>query len=99
MAHKRQDQTEASLNRTLEVVEETNTTGDAILEMFNEQTEKLKKIENELTDVLSEMDLAKNIMRSFLRRLKADKFILMFVILIVLGVLGLVIFVSVKKKK
>jgi t-SNARE complex subunit (syntaxin) len=93
-----QDKTEAALQRTLMSINEANDIGDATLQKLAEQTEQIKRIDEQVTDIASELDRAKDVMTSFLKRASTDKLILVFVVLIILCVVGLVIFIAVIRR-
>jgi t-SNARE complex subunit (syntaxin) len=93
-----QDKTEAALQRTLMSINEANDIGDATLQKLAEQTEQIKRIDEQVTDIASELDRAKDVMTSFVKRASTDKLILVFVVLIILCVVGLVIFIAVIRR-
>mmetsp|Transcript_18785 Transcript_18785/g.33330 ORF Transcript_18785/g.33330 Transcript_18785/m.33330 type:complete len:228 (+) Transcript_18785:201-884(+) len=96
-SHTTQDKTEAALKRTLQTMNDTNQVADATLEALTAQTQQIKKIDEDLTNVASEMDRAKDVMKSFVRRAMTDRLILIFLVLIIVAVIVLVIFLAINK--
>jgi len=98
-AHGVQDQTDEALKRTLMSINEANDIGDAVINRLAEQSEQIKKIDDGLTNIRTELDLATDILKSFVKRMMTDKLIIIVVMVIIFGVIGVVIYLAVTKKK
>lgn len=91
-----QDKTEDALTRTLRSANEANDIGDETIQRLAEQTDQIKKIDEGLSEIQSELGKAQDILKSFLKRAATDKLIVIFIVLIVFAFLGLVIYLSVR---
>ncbi len=94
-----QDKTEEALHRTLNIANETTEIGEGLVTKLGEQNEQLDKIGEGLENIASELDKAKSVMTSFLKRVMTDKVILFFTLLVVLGLVGLIVYIIVDQVK
>mmetsp|Transcript_16939 Transcript_16939/g.20907 ORF Transcript_16939/g.20907 Transcript_16939/m.20907 type:complete len:233 (+) Transcript_16939:82-780(+) len=97
--HVVQDKTEQSLARSLAEANEMNQIGEETLVKMNEQTDQIKKINEQLDNMDSELSKAEDIMKSMIRRMMTDKLVLLFIGLIIFGILGIIIYVAVKPEQ
>eukprot|EP01029_Cantina_marsupialis_P029337 TRINITY_DN780130_c0_g1_i1.p1 TRINITY_DN780130_c0_g1~~TRINITY_DN780130_c0_g1_i1.p1 ORF type:complete len:251 (-),score=66.21 TRINITY_DN780130_c0_g1_i1:282-1034(-) len=80
-----------SLKNTARMGEETKDVGLKASAQLDEQTDKLGKIHQDLTDIQSSLVRSRALIRSFTRRMMTDKLILMFLGLILIGLVAIVI--------
>mmetsp|Transcript_2591 Transcript_2591/g.6035 ORF Transcript_2591/g.6035 Transcript_2591/m.6035 type:complete len:227 (+) Transcript_2591:483-1163(+) len=97
-AHATQDKTGEALGRIKRTAGEMNETADNITERLAQQRDQLHNINEGLIQVQTELDLAKDIMSSFVKRVMTDKLIVIIVVLIVLGFCGLGIYLGIRDK-
>ncbi|GBG26634.1 Hypothetical Protein FCC1311_028552 [Hondaea fermentalgiana] len=97
-AHDTQDETGRALDRIKKTAGEMNETADNITENLAQQKEQLHNINEGLIQVQTELDLAKAIMTSFVKRVMTDKLIIIFVVLIILAFCGLGVYLGVRDK-
>lgn len=94
-----QNKTLATLDdaeRTLLATEETAADATAKLQA---QTEQMRKINDDLDQLDSEVERAKKELNAFIRRMMTDKILICFAILVLLGIILIVVFNFVIKKK
>lgn len=69
-------------------------TGSDILTNLDEQEEKLKRISNRADNINSTLSKGKQLMRSMARRVVTNKLIMALIVLVILGTIGLVIYLK-----
>ncbi|KAJ3336672.1 putative plant SNARE 11 [Gonapodya sp. JEL0774] len=88
----------ASTARTKHVIEETIHIGMDVNEALKRQTEEIKKIDDAMDQVGSNLKRAEKQLRVFMRRLATDKIFMALIFLIVLGILGAILVNFLKPK-
>ncbi|KXS11600.1 hypothetical protein M427DRAFT_114811 [Gonapodya prolifera JEL478] len=88
----------ASTARTKHVIEETINIGMEVNEALKRQTEEIKKIDDGMDQVGSNLKRAEKQLRVYMRRLATDKIFMVLIFLIVLGILGAILVNFLKPK-
>jgi len=96
-AKKVQDASLTSLDHTLNTIEQSKTVAAETSTKLHEQTEKIKKIDEGVSEIQTNLKMAAKQLRSFARRIATDKLIMGFIVLIILAVIFVIIWSSVKK--
>ena len=81
----------AALTRSEKVVDETEVIGNDAANTLRKQTEQIKKMNDDLDQLDSEVNRAKKELNAFIRRMMTDKIILCFALLIVIGIIVIVV--------
>ncbi len=81
----------AALTRSEKIVDETETIGNDAANTLRKQTEQIKKMNDDLDQLDSEVNRAKKELNAFIRRMMTDKIILCFAVLIVVGIIVIVV--------
>lgn len=81
----------AALTRSEKIVDETETIGNDAANTLRKQTEQIKKMNDDLDQLDSEVNRAKKELNAFIRRMMTDKIILCFAVLIVIGIIVIVV--------
>jgi len=84
-----------STTRSQQLVEESKQIGTATTVKLKEQTEQIKEIDTQVMEVESNLKRADLLIRAFMRRMATDKFIMVFLFLIVVGILTIIIYKAV----
>ncbi|KAM9990588.1 hypothetical protein ACTFIY_006649 [Dictyostelium cf. discoideum] len=91
-----QQQDIKTTNGILQTVIETNNIGTATLQEMKIQEEKIKKINNDMDVIDSNLKLATRQMRSIARKMATDKIILGLILLIVAGIIVVIVYKTLK---
>jgi len=87
-----QESTLESTNRSKRMIEESKAVSSEASQKLKVQTEQMKNIDADIMRVESNLKRADLLLRAFLRRMATDKFIMIFLFLIVVGILTIVIY-------
>lgn len=90
-----QEQSLASTTRSKRMIEDSRAVGTEAAAKLKAQTEQLRNIDDDILKVESNLKRADLLIRAFLRRMATDKFIMVFLFLIVVGILTIVIYKAV----
>ncbi|KAJ1619892.1 hypothetical protein T492DRAFT_1082129 [Pavlovales sp. CCMP2436] len=93
-----QEQSLASTARSKRLIEESRSVGVETATKLHTQTEQLRNIDEDIMKVESNLKRADMLIRAFLRRMATDKFIMVFMFLIVIGILTIIIYKAVNPK-
>mmetsp|Transcript_42065 Transcript_42065/g.48411 ORF Transcript_42065/g.48411 Transcript_42065/m.48411 type:complete len:258 (+) Transcript_42065:43-816(+) len=85
-----------SLQKTKQLVAQSNEVGQSIQEELNRHTEVIRQIEEGIQDVESNIKRAQKLVRYFARTVKTDKYLLCILGIIVLAVFVILIYASVE---
>lgn len=99
MAKERQQEQAASLERQKEMLAATENVGTETMRQLKDQTEQMKNIDADIMRVESNLKRADLLVRAFLRRMATDKFILVFLFLIVVGLLTIIIYKAINPEE
>ncbi|KAK7195094.1 Qa-SNARE protein [Novymonas esmeraldas] len=91
-----QQSTLQSLGRSEKLLNETETLGNEAATTLRAQTEQIKRTNDELDEMHSELGRASTELKSFMRRMARDRLIIFFVIAIVVCIIVIVILAVVK---
>ena len=86
-ATKVQDESKESVQRTLALGYAAQSSGAAALQQLDENAETIQRIHEHADNIQSEMARAGKELRAFIRRQMTDKFVLLFMFLIFVGVI------------
>lgn len=105
-AHEVKDRIAKTQNKTLGTLDDaerillaTEDTAAEATAKLKSQTEQMRKINEDLDQLDSEVERAKKELNAFIRRMMTDKILICFAILVVLGIILVVVFNFVIKKK
>nr|KAJ3420014.1 hypothetical protein HK105_006217 [Polyrhizophydium stewartii] len=93
-----QDKTQESTARTQKVLDETINIGIAVNTELKDQGEKIRKIEEDVERVESNLRRADKQIRIFIRRMANDRIFILLILLMVVGVILAIVFTILKKK-
>jgi len=85
------------LDNTLQTIDHTREVGAATAQRLGEQTEQLKRIDEGVSEIQTNLKMAAKQLRSFTRRVATDKLIMAFICLIVIAIIFVIIWSSVHK--
>jgi len=88
-----------ALDNVLQTIEQTKETGVEIGNRLGQQTEQLQKTIEGVQEVQNYLKIASKELRAFARRVATDKLIMSFICLIVVGIIFVIIWESVKGNK
>lgn len=94
-----QDQTLASTARSKKMIEDSRSVGIETAQKLKAQTEQLRNIDEDIMKVESNLKRADLLIRAFLRRMATDKFIMVFMFLIVVGIITIIVYKAVHPAK
>jgi SNARE protein len=94
-----QTQSLESTTRSKKKIEEAKVIGMETSTKLKAGTEQLRNIDDDIMKVESNLMRADLLIRAFLRRMATDKFIMVFMFLIVVGILTIIIYKAVNPKK
>ncbi|KAK5580719.1 hypothetical protein RB653_000743 [Dictyostelium firmibasis] len=83
---------------TLETIIKVNEIGTSTLGEMAIQEGQMKRIQNDMNEIDSNLKLATRQMRSFARKMATDKIILGFILLIIAGIIVLIVYSTIKSK-
>lgn len=86
-----QNQQKSSLDRSLEMANAAQETGNATLEEIKRQEEVMSKAADELDNMDGELDRAKKVMHGMLTRAAGDNCVRILVIIVVLCIIGVIV--------
>eukprot|EP00744_Colponema_vietnamica_P005720 GILI01008356.1.p1 GENE.GILI01008356.1~~GILI01008356.1.p1 ORF type:complete len:275 (-),score=65.76 GILI01008356.1:200-1024(-) len=105
-AHEVKDRISKTQNKTLSTLDDaervllsTEDTAAEATAKLKAQTEQMKKINEDMDQLDSEVERAKKELNAFIRRMMTDKILICFAILVILGIVLVVVFNFVIKKK
>ncbi|KAN0048107.1 hypothetical protein ACTA71_002502 [Dictyostelium dimigraforme] len=81
----------------LETVIETNNIGTSTLEEMKRQEDQIISIQKDMEEIDGNLKLATRQMRSFARKMATDKIIMGFILLIIVGIIAIIVYKSIKK--
>lgn len=87
-----QESSLASTGRSMRMIEQSREVGTAAAQKLKVQTEQMKNVDADIMRVESNLKRADLLVRVFLRRMATDKFIMIFLFLIVVGILTIIIY-------
>ncbi|KAG8460833.1 hypothetical protein KFE25_010888 [Diacronema lutheri] len=93
-----QDQSLASTSRSKRMIEDSRAIGVETATQLKSQTEQLRNIDEDIMKVESNLKRADMLIRAFLRRMATDKFIMVFMFLIVVGIITIIIYKAINPK-
>lgn len=93
-----QEQSLASTSRSKRMIEDSRAVGIETATKLKAQTEQLRNIDDDIMKVESNLKRADLLIRAFLRRMATDKFIMVFMFLIVVGILTIIIYKAVNPR-
>jgi len=85
-----QDESLASVERSKQIVAETENIGSGTTTQLAQQREQLMKINEKLDTIEDELKRADKLIRSFVRRMATDRIVQIFLLLIVIGVVFII---------
>lgn len=88
---KTQKQTIESLTSTEQLINETETIGTEAAAKLQKQTDDIRKMNENLDQLDSDVNRAKKELNVFIRRMMTDKIILCFAVLVVIGIIVIVV--------
>eukprot|EP00758_Cryptobia_borreli_P008954 Tbor_TRINITY_DN5431_c1_g1::TRINITY_DN5431_c1_g1_i3::g.24767::m.24767 len=94
-----QNKTLMTLTEAERTAEQTDATADSVTIDLKKDTEKMQNINANLDELEGEVDRAKKELNAFIRRMMTDKIIICFAVLVGLGIILIVVFNFVIKKK
>jgi len=97
VAKKTQDASLKSLEQTLITIDNSKQVAADTASKLHEQTEKLKHIDEGVSEIQTNLKMAAKQLRSFARRVATDKLIMVFIVLIILAVIFVIIWTSLHK--
>jgi len=97
VAKKTQEASLTSLDHTLQTIDQTREVGAATAQRLHEQTEQLKKIDEQVSEIQTNLKMAAKQLRSFARRVATDKLIMVFIFLIIVAIIFVIIWSSLHK--
>jgi chromosome segregation ATPase len=97
-AHRIQDLTQESLNRTKNMIEASKEIGQATLETLRGQKDQIVDITNEVDRIDSSLERAEQLIMNFTRRMATDRLIQLFAAANIVIMLGLILYVAVSGK-
>ena len=95
-AQQTQVKTKDAANRILGKIEDTKQVGEGIVVNLDEQTQQLRRIGEDLSEMDNALNRADLVLRSFMKRMMTDKLICCFAVLLIVGLLVIIIYSSVK---
>eukprot|EP00304_Pavlova_gyrans_P010127 CAMPEP_0206042386 /NCGR_PEP_ID=MMETSP1466-20131121/6521_1 /ASSEMBLY_ACC=CAM_ASM_001126 /TAXON_ID=44452 /ORGANISM="Pavlova gyrans, Strain CCMP608" /LENGTH=239 /DNA_ID=CAMNT_0053417095 /DNA_START=94 /DNA_END=813 /DNA_ORIENTATION=- len=90
-----QEQSLASVTRSKVMIEQSKAVGVETTQKLKGQTEQMRNIDEDIMKVESNLKRADLLLRAFLRRIATDKFVMVFLFLIVVGILTIIIYKAV----
>jgi len=93
-----QNQSLESLTRAANTINDTREVGARTMEQLHNQTDQLRRVDEGISEVQSNLKLASKQLRAYVRRLATDKIIMAFMVLIVLGIIFVIIWTATHKK-
>jgi len=90
----RLEKSNRTLKQAMATAEESVQIGIGAMDKLNEQTNTMKRVKGNLGDVNEQLGHAKRIMRTMARRVVTNKLIMAAIILVLLGALGLIVYLK-----
>jgi len=87
-----QEQSIASTTRSKQMIEQSKAVGVEAAAKLKQQTEQMRNIDDDIMKVETNLKRADLLLRAFLRRMATDKFVMVFLFLIVVGIVTIIIY-------
>jgi len=94
-----QEQSIASTTRSKKMIEDSKAVGAETASKLKQQTEQMRNIDEDIMRVETNLQRADLLLRAFLRRMATDKFIMVFLFLIVVGIVTIIIYKAINPEQ
>jgi len=87
-----------SLGRTINTIEMSKQVASETAQKLHEQTDQLKKIDEDISEIQANLKMAGKELRAFARKIATDKLIMGFIVLIIIGIIFVIVWSIVHPK-